>query len=762
MAKPEFKFVGTSPARMGGVDRVIGKGVYGIDLMLKDQLHGAILRSEYAHAKIVSIDTSEAKKVPGVHAVVTAADAPDVRYGRSYIDRYILARHKVRFMGDPVAAVAAESPAIAKQALKKIKVVYEPLPVALDPEEATKPDAPTLHDDMPLPKSIPADAKLKNICGHTVVHVGDPDKAMAEADVVVDEVYETEMIHPQYLEPRIAAAQMEPNGRLTVWANAQAPFPVRQEVAKMLGMPLNNVRVISADLGGGFGGKGSGITSGAAIEPICGLLAIKAKRPVMIVLDKAEETISTTIRSGARMYIKTGVKKDGTIVARTGKVFYDAGGYSGFGVQAGGRCTNMLGGWYLMPNCHIDGYTVYTNKQVCGPVRGPGGPQAAFAVESHMDSIAAKIGMDPVEFRLKNTPKAGDKIVGVPKLRDVSLGETIKTAAEKIGWGKVKLGKNQGIGIATGSWIESAGPGGGSIVKVNEDGSVTVHIGKIDMGTAPRFGIPLIAAEELGVPVTDVTVLNVDTDASPWDAGTVGSRAMLVSGTATKLAAIDARNQIFKMAASQLEASPDDLEIVDRQIRVKGTPSKAVALATIATNAHNVIGEVIGRGYCDNLALMAEEKAHGSSQPFTTHACIVEVSPDTGNVKILKYVAVHDIGQPIHLAAVEGQIEGATAMSIGQALCEQVVFDQNGKTMNPSFVDYLMPTINMMPRIETTLVSGYPGAGPYGSKGAGEIACVPPMAAIANAIFNATGVRITKLPLSPENVLRGLKEAGKA
>ena len=297
---------------------------------------------------------------------------------------------------------------------------------------------------------------------------------------------------------------------------------------------MNNVRVISAGLGGGFGGKGSGITSGAAVEPICGLLAIKAKRPVMIVLDKAEETISTTIRAGARMYIKTGVKKDGTIVARTGKVFYDAGGYSGFGVQAGGRCTNMLGGWYLMPNCHIEGYTVYTNKQVCGPVRGPGGPQAAFAVESHMDNIAAKLGMDPTEFRLKNTPKAGDKIVGVPKLRDVSLGETIKIAKEKIGWGKVKLEKNQGIGLATGSWIESAGPGGGSIVKVNEDGSVTVHIGKIDMGTIPGFGIPMIVAEELGIPVSDVTVLNVDTDASPWDAGTVGSRGILVSGTASQ------------------------------------------------------------------------------------------------------------------------------------------------------------------------------------------------------------------------------------
>src|ERR671925_796041 len=716
MAKAELKVIGSSPARMGGIERVVGKGVYGIDLMLKDQLHGAILRSQYAHAKIISIDTSEAKKIPGPHAAVPAADAPDVRYGRIYIDRHILARDKVRFMGDPVAAVAAESPAIAKQALKKIKVVYEPLPVVIDPEDATKPDAPTLHEDMPLPKTIPGDAKLKNICGHTVVHVGDAEKAMAEADIVVDEVYETKMIHPQYLEPRIAAAQMEPNGRLTVWANAQAPFPVRQETAKTLGLSLNNVRVISAGLGGGFGGKGSGITSGAAIEPICALLAIKAKRPVMIVLDKAEETISTTIRAGAKMYIKTGVKKDGTIVARTGKVFYDAGGYSGFGVQAGGRCTNMLGGWYLMPNCHIDGYTVYTNKQVCGPVRGPGGPQAAFAVESHMDSIAAKLGMDPVEFRLKNTPKPGDKIVGVPKLRDVSLGETIKIAAEKIGWGKVKLEQNQGIGVATGSWIESAGPGGGAVVKINEDGSVTVHIGKIDMGTIPGFGIPMIVAEELGVAVEDVTVVNVDTDASPWDAGTVGSRGILVSGTASRLAAIDARKQIFKMAATQLECSPDDLEIVNKQIRVRGTPAKAVALATVATNAHNVIGEVIGRGYFDNVAAGAEEKAHGSSQPFTTHACIVEVSPDTGNVKILKYVAVHDIGQPIHRMAAEGQIEGAAAMSIGQALREQVVFDKDGRTMNPSFVDYLMPTIKMMPRIETTLSKATRASGPMAPK----------------------------------------------
>jgi len=761
MAKAEYTVLGTSIPRMGGVERVTGAGIFGIDLVLQDALCGGILRSQYAHAKIVSIDTSEAKAIAGVRAVVTAADAPDVRYGRTYIDRYMLAKNRVRYMGDPVAAVAADSPAIVKQALKKIKVVYEPLPVVLDPEETMKPSAPTLHDDMPLPKNLPADAKVKNVCSYTGVHVGDPEKAMAEADLVVDEVYETKMIHPQYLEPRIAAARLEQNGRLTVWANAQAPFAVRTDVAKLLALPLSKVRILSTDLGGGFGGKASGITSGAAIEPICALLALEAKRTVMIVLDKAEETISTTIRSGAKLYIKTGVKRDGTIVARTGKVVYDAGAYSGFGAMAGARCTNMLGGWYLTPNVHIDGYVVYTNKQVCGPVRGPGGPQAAFAVESHMDSIAAKLGMDPAEFRLKNMPEAGDRIVGVPKLRDVSLGETIRIAKEKIGWGKVKLKKNQGIGIATGSWIESAGPGGGAMVKVNEDGSVTVHIGKIDMGTIPGFGIPLIVAEELGVPVSDVMVVNVDTDASPWDAGTVGSRGIIVSGTATRLAAIDARNQLFRLAANQLEVSPDDLEIKDKQIRVKGTPSKSIPLATVATAAHTAIGEVIGRGYCDNKAMEAEEKAHGSSQPFTAHACIVEVDPDTGNVKILRYVAVHDIGFPIHPAAVEGQIEGAAAMSIGQALCEQVVFDKNGRTLNPSFVDYLMPTINMMPRIETTLVHGYPGAGPYGAKGAGEIACVPVLACIANAIYNAVGVRLTKLPLNPENVLRALREKKK-
>ena len=761
MAKAAHTVLGTNMPRMGGVERVVGKGIYGIDLNLPDALHGGVLRSEHAHARIVRIDTDAARALPGVRAVVTAADAPDVRYGRSYIDRYILARDRVRYMGDPVAAVAADNPALVREALKKIEVVYEPLPVVVDPEAAMEPSAPTIHEDMPLPKNLPEGADVKNVCGYALVDMGDAEKAMAEADVVVEEAYETRMIHPQYLEPRIAAARPEEDGRITVWANAQAPFPVRTEVASLLGLPLNRVRVISTDIGGGFGGKGSGVTSSAGLEPVCALLALTAGQPVMIVLDKAEETVSTTIRSGARMWIKSGVRKDGTLVARQGKVVYDAGGYSGFGNQAGGRCTQMVGGWYRVPNVRMEGYTVYTNKQVCGPVRGPGGPQAAFALESHMDSIAAKLGMDPIEFRLKNAPEAGDAIVGVPKLRDSSLGETLRIAAEKVGWGKVELQENQGIGFATGAWIEGAGPGGGAVVKVNEDGSATVHIGKVDYGTAARFGIPMIVAEELGIPTDDVTVLNVDTDASPWDAGTVGSRSMLVSGNAVKLAAEDARNQLLRMAASQLEASPEDLEVRDRQIRVKGTPSRSVPLASVATAAHNEIGDVIGRGYFDSKASQADERARGSSQPFTTHAALVEVDTDTGNVKVLKYVAVHDVGFVVHPKAVDGQIEGAAAMSLGQALCEQVVHDDLGRTLNPTFVDYLMPTINMLPRIEAVTVPGYPGAGPYGTKGAGEIGSVPPMACIANAICNATGVRIHKLPLSPENVLRALREAGK-
>lgn len=758
MSKAQYDYLGKSFPRKGGVERVTGKCVYGVDLALPEAARGGVLRSPYAHARIKSIDTSEAEALPGVYAVVTAKDAPNVMYGRTHVDRYMLARERVRYIGDPVAAVAADSEATLKKALRMIKVDYEPLPVVLDGEEAMKPDAPTLHEEMPLPANLPKEFNVKNVFAYIPVHLGDPDKAMAEADCVVEERYETAMVHPQFLEPRTVAARLEGDSRLTFWINAQSPFHVRSEISRLLQMPINQIHIVEMEVGGGFGGKAAGVASSSTLEPICGLLAMKAKRAVMIVMDKSEDAIAGTVRAPVKVWMQTGVKKDGTIVARKARMIFDAGGYSGQAGLAGGRCAQMLAGWYRLPNVHVDGFIVYTNKQVCGPVRGPGGIQSAFAVESHMDSIAARLGMDPVEFRLKNVPGPGEKIVTGMKLRDVSLGETIRKAAEKIGWGKAKLGKNQGIGIATASWIEGAGPGAGAIVKVNEDGSATVLIGKVDYGTAPRFGIPMIAAEELGIPYDDIAVLNVDTDTCPWDAGTVGSRSTLTSGNAVRLAAIDARNQLFKIAAQRLEANIDDLEAKDRQIRVKGTPGKAIPIAAVATAAHNQIGEVIGRGYFDSKATEAEEKEKGTSPPFTTHAALVEVDPETGRVQVLKYVAVHDVGFVIHPVAVEGQIEGALVQGLGQALCEQILFDDQGRTLNRTFVDYLMPTVNMAPEIETVIVEGYPGAGPYGAKGAGEIGCVPPAALVANAIYNAVGVRIRELPLSPERVLRAIRE----
>ncbi|MDE3074896.1 MAG: xanthine dehydrogenase family protein molybdopterin-binding subunit [Chloroflexota bacterium] len=766
MAEPEYAVLGKNVPRPGGVERVTGAGIYGVDLVLRDALCGGVLRSAHAHARIISIDTSEAEALQGVHAVITAADAPDVKYvyGKATADRHILARDKVRYLGDPVAAVAAETRRIVKQALKAIKVAYEPLPVLTDAEEAIKPTAPAIHNETPPPNNLPSGAEVHNVCAYSAVHIGDPDQAMAAADLVVEETYETKVIHPQYLEPRIAAARPEADGRLTIWANTQAPFNVRADVARVLNLPLTKVRALATDIGGAFGGKGLGITTAAGLEAICALLAMKAGRPVMFVLDKGEETVSTTVRGGTKTWIQTGVKRDGTILARKARLIFDAGAYSGFGPLAGSVATRMLAGWYRTPNVHVDGYAVYTNKQVCGPVRGPGGPQSTFAVESHMDSIAAKLQMDPLAFRLKNAPAAGESIAGVPKLRDVSLTETMRLAAEKIGWGKATLGKNQGIGFATGFWLEGSGPrdvvvpGGAAIIKINEDGSATVNIGKVDFGTAARLGIPLIVAEELGLAVEDVTVLNVDTDTSPWDGGTVGSRSLLVSGNAARLAAIDARKQLFGIAARQLEASTEDLEVRNREIRVKGTPARSVPLAAVAAAAHLEMGGVIGKGGFDSKAAGEEERAKGNSPPFATHAAIVEVDPAMGKIEILKYVAVHDVGFIIHPQAVEGQIEGAAAMGLGQALCEQVIVDAQGRTVNPTFVDYLMPTVNFLPRIEPFFIHGYAGEGPYGAKGAGEIACYPPLPCIANAVYDATGVRIRTLPLSPENVLRAMRE----
>ena len=760
MKKADYAYIGKNFRRKGSVERVTGANIFAVDMSIPGMLRGGILRSQYAHARIRDIDVSEAVSLPGVYAVVTAKDAPDVRYGRTVTDRYILARNKVFFIGDPVAAVAANSLATVKKALRNIQVEYEPLSVVLDPEEAMKPEAPTLHEDVPPPPNLPEGIKAKNVCSYISLHVEHPDQAMAEADLVVEEIYKTQMVHPHYLEPRTVIAEYDNGGNLTLRTNSQTPFVVRSEVSRLLQLPVSNVRVLVAEVGGGFGGKAAGVASGAGFEPICGLLAMKAKRPVMMVLDKSEETIATSVRGPAKVWIQTGVQKNGTILARKAKLIFDTGGYSGAGELAGGWAARMLVGCYRIPNVHIDGYVVYTNKQVCGPVRGPGGVQAIFPVESHMDSIASRLNMDPVDFRLKNMLRRGDRIPNGVTLRDVSLKETLLTAAEKVGWGKIRLRKNQGIGFASTTWGGELGhgPGAGALVKVNEDGSATVLIGKVDYGSAVNMAIPMIVAEELGIDIDHVKIVNVDTDTAPWDFGTVGSLTTVACGGAARLAARDARNQLLRIAAKQLNVRVRDLAAKGGQIRVKGFADKVMPISIAATAAHFQVGEVIGRGTYDPETISRKEKEKGASPSYATHAALVQVDPDTGRVDVSKYVAVHDVGFAINPCAVEGQIEGGVVQGLGQALCEQILTDDTGRTLNPTFVDYLMPTANITPDIEPVILEGYLGTGPYGAKGIGEIPCVLPPAVIANAIFNATGVRIRTLPLTPENVLRAIRE----
>lgn len=754
----QFTYLGKNVPRQGGVERVTGDGIYAIDLVLPNMLKGKILRSEYAHARIVSIDTSEAEAMPGVHAVITAKDAPDLRYGRAQNDRYVIARNKVLFIGEAVAAVAADSDEIAREALRKIKVKYEPLPVVLDAEKAMSQESPALHEDLPPPASLPENIKVKNVCGFFTTHIGDPDDAMAKADLVVEETFETQMVHPQYLEPKATAAQYDLDGHLTIWTSAQNPFVVRSEVARLLQVPVNKVKVIVPDIGGGFGGKSGGIQSAGGLEPICGMLAIKTGRPVMIVLEKAEETAATTVRAPSKVWLQTGVKSDGALVARKARLIIDAGAYSGSGPLAAMTATPMLAGWYRMPNVHVDGFVVNTNKPVCGSVRGPGGVQATFALESHMDTIADKLGLDPVALRLKNAPRPGDKDPHGSTIRDAALAETIEKAAEHIGWGKLLLKENQGIGFACTSWGHGAGWGTGAIVKINEDASATVLVGKVDYGTAMKFAMPMIVAEELGIPFEDVNVLNVDTDTNPWDLGTVGSMTTVGAGEALRLAAIDARDQLLRSAAPRLNALPEELEIKDKMIRVKDDATRSVPMAAIITAAHFEVGEIIGRGYFDAQAINVEEKEKGVSPVYGAQAALVEVDPDTGKVDVLRYVAVHDVGFAIHPDGVEGQIEGGVVQGLGQALCEQIMFDDQGRLLNPTFVDYLMMTANITPEIDSVLVEGYKGMGPYGAKGVGEITCLPPPAAVANAIRHAAGVRIRELPLTPERVLRAIRE----
>ncbi|MBI4641672.1 MAG: xanthine dehydrogenase family protein molybdopterin-binding subunit [Candidatus Tectomicrobia bacterium] len=738
----EYRYVGKSTPRPDASTRVTGKAIYGDDVRLPGMLYGMVLRSPYGHARIVKIDTSKAEKLPGVKAVVTAKDAPDVLYGTNVKDMRLFAKERVRYQGEGVAAVAAVNLETAEEALQLIEVEYEELPLVIDPEKGAQPDAPLLHEEWQGYASPPNTKRWGNVCTYTEVKVGDVEKGFAESDYIFEDRFETPMVHQTYLEPKSAMAAVDASGKLTVWTTTQGQFSVRASLAEILQMPLSQIRVIPTEIGGGFGGK-----LAAIVEPVCALLALKTGRPVKITMSRDEDFVASTPRHPCIIEVKTGVKKDGTLVARQAKIYLGTGGYATSGTYITPGMTPRLSGPYKIPHVYFEGFAVYTNQPPCGAYRAPGSPQATFAFESQMDIIAKKLGIDPIELRRKNALQKSDQTPIGSLAESASLQEMLDTLLEEIHWYTKPLGKNQGRGIACSFWASGGFPGSGCI-KLNEDGTIGVLTGAVDL-TGSNMILAQIAAEELGVTLEKVSVITGDTDGAPVAPVSAGSNITRSMGMSVKKAAEDIRNKIFEAAAESLEANREDLELQDGRVFVKGSPERSLSLR-----------EIYGIGVRSKGGPMISTASTGvlpATVNFVLEAAEVEVDPETGEVELLDLVAVEDVGFAINPMSVEGQIEGGVVQGVGYALMEEMVF-KDGKVINPHLLDYKIPCSLDVPKVRTVLIEERASNSPYGAKGVGEPPIVPTAAAIANAIANAIGARVKELPITPDRILKALKE----
>ncbi len=749
----DLAVVGTSVPRMDGLDKATGRAVYGQDLRRPGMLCGMMLRSKYPHGLILSIDASRAEALPGVKAVVTGQDLLPGRQGQFVKDDTPLARDRVRYLGEAVAAVAALDRDTAQRALALIDVRYQELPAVFDPEEALKEGAPVLHPDLDsyLDSRSPMNRGRGNVCTHTSLRKGDIEAGFRRADLIMEDTFRTQAACHAYLEPHAALAEVDENGQVMVWLTTQGPFSIRAELAAIFHLPMSRIRVVAARCGGGFGGKNR-----SPAAPIAVLLAMKSGRPVKVALNGVEDLLCSHPRHPSIIRLKTGVMKDGTLVARQATVIMDTGAYADFGPGATSLATISAPGPYKIPNVSSDGYCVYTNKNASGACRAPGAVQAAFAVESQMDMIAHRLGLDPLELRLKNAVSEGDlastgQVYGPLGLKAVlgAIRDTLDREGPPV--------PGRAWGVACAKW----GVGGTSSsaqIKINEDGTAVLHTGAVDIGAGSDTVLCQIAAEELGLRFEDMSVVSGDTDATPYDMATVANRTTFTTGNAVRLAAADAREQIFELAAQVLEASPRDMEAVDRKIRVKGSPDRAVSIAQLAAASHGKGGPVLGRGSYmpvapdfDPLKVKGGAQVTKSGDNFTAQAVQVEVDAETGAVKVLRVIAALDIGCAINPSLAEGQVEGGIGFGLGFAQSEQVQF-QNGRIVNPFLQDYRLARAADMPPIEVVLVEEVKGEGPFGAKGLGEVPNIATAPALANAIFNATGVRLTELPMTPETV----------
>ena len=744
-----YKVIGTRPIRHDGLEKVTGEARYGSDINLSGQLHGKVLRSPHAHARILSIDTSRAAALDGVRAVITSADLPDpgnklTGGGEApgllvkYKSANMLARGKVHYHGHAVAAVAAVNPHIAAEAVKLIDVEYEVLDPVLEVWDAMKPDAPVIIDDLYTAKADGSTGDVpSNIAAEMLYEVGDVDAGFAEADLVVDREFTFGVVHQGYIETHNATAHWLKDGHLHVWCSSQGAFSIRQELADLHEHPITKIHVTPMEIGGGFGGKTT-----AYLEPLAAQLSRNTGHPVKMSMDRAEVLMATGPTPGGYVRVKLGVTKDGMITAGYANLAFDAGGYPGSVVGAGCRCVFAP---YNMRNAKVEGFDVVVNKPKTHAYRAPGATHAAFASETVVDEICQELDIDPVDFRLMNSAKEGDWQLAQPPYARIGHIECVEAARDSNHWQtplEAVPGKQRGRGFASGFWF-NVGLTSSALARLNNDGSVTLLEGSTDIG-GTRTSVAMQFAETLGIPVEDVNPIVADTDSVGQTDVTGGSRVTFATGLAAHNAANDMKDQIIEGLADLWDVAAESITRDDGSFSANGNS------ATVGEAAELLASEGV---FPIGKSTVTPTREGGA---FAVHIADVEVDTETGKVEILRFTAVQDAGIAIYPPYVEGQMQGGVVQGVGWALNEEYVYDDDGRLRNASLLDYRMPTTLDVPNIETIIVEVPNPGHPYGVRGVGEVPIVPPPAAVANAIFDATGVRMRDLPMSPPRMQAAL------
>ena len=723
----DYKVIGTRPVRHDGADKVTGRAIYGADFDAAGLLHGKILRSPHAHAKIVSIDTSKAEKLDGVKAVVTSKDFPEV--GNQWLKDNILASDKVLYVGQAIVGVAASNPHVAESALSLIDVEYEVLTPVLTTQEAMAPNASILHESLTTEELGEDTGVVSNVASHSQHVKGDISKGFAEADVVVEREYNTKTVHQGYIEPHNATALWSPDGRLHVWCSTQGSFVVRDSLAELLDMPVSMVRVTPTEIGGGFGGK-----IPIYLEPVAALLSRKTGAPVKIVMSRKETFEASGPTPGSQIKIKIGAKHDGTITAAYAWMAMEAGAYPGSPVGAAVQCVFST---YDVENSTIDGFDVVVNKPKTAAYRAPGAPNAAFGAEQAINELAEKLGMDPIELRLKNVATEGTRRPDGPVFGRIGAKEVLEAMRDHPHYQSAK-GERTGRGISIGFWF-NIGFDSACNIAVNKDGSVNLTEGSTDIGGS-RTSIAMHAAEVLGIPVEDVRPSVVDTDTIGFTAVTGGSRTTFATGWAAYEAAQDVKQQCIDRAAIIWDVDANNLQMEDGVISSQSDSELKMTFKELAEQLSDTGGGISGS---------ASVNPSGVGGSFAGNIADVSVDPDTGKTTVERFTCVQDVGKAIHPSYVEGQMQGGSVQGIGWALNEEYFMNDEGTMTNSSLLDYRMPTSLDLPMIDTVIVEVANPGHPFGVRGVGEANIVPPTPAIANAIYDATGKRMTELPMSP-------------